>query len=336
MPAVLGLDIGGANLKAAHSAGLARCLPFALWKHPTRLESELTSLIDQMPRADIVAATMTGELCDCFASKREGVAWILASLEHAARTPATQVWLTDGRFVAFTTARQHPLLAASSNWHALATFAGRFAPHGPALLVDVGSTTSDIIPLLDGQPVPCGHTDPERLNSQELVYTGVSRTPLTTLMGERGAAELFATTEDIYLILGDLGEQPAAFDTADGRAATQALAHARLARMLCADLETSTSEQRFQLAQDLAAQQTRQLTKAIQTVSQRLPAPPEQVILAGSGAFLAERAVKAALGQRTLIQLAERLGEAVSVAACAHAVALLALERHGNGSRVCC
>ena len=38
---VLGLDIGGANLKAAHSAGLARLMPFELWKYPAGLASAL-------------------------------------------------------------------------------------------------------------------------------------------------------------------------------------------------------------------------------------------------------------------------------------------------------
>jgi len=67
---------------------------------------------------------------------------------------------------------------AAANWLALATYAGRLAPRGPAVLLDVGSTTTDVIPLQDGTPVPRGRTDPERLESKELVYTGVRRTPL--------------------------------------------------------------------------------------------------------------------------------------------------------------
>ena len=37
------------------------------------------------------------------------------------------------------TARQTPLQVAAANWLALATYAGRFAPDGPALLLDIGS-----------------------------------------------------------------------------------------------------------------------------------------------------------------------------------------------------
>ena len=56
---------------------------------------------------------------------------------------------------------ESPLLAAASNWHALARFAGRYVPRGTGLLVDIGSTTCDIIPLVDGEPASGGRTDPE-------------------------------------------------------------------------------------------------------------------------------------------------------------------------------
>ena len=178
MAAVLGLDIGGANLKAAHTAGPARSRPFALWKDPAGLPAALSALIGEMPRADRLAVTMTGELCDCFETKREGVAAILDAVEGAAGDQPVRVWRNDGRFVDTTAARAEPLKAAAANWLALATFAGRFAPKGPALLLDIGSTTTDVVPLRDGRPVPQGRTDPERLRCEELVYTGVRRTPV--------------------------------------------------------------------------------------------------------------------------------------------------------------
>lgn len=327
MAGVLGLDIGGANLKAAHSAGPTQVTRFALWRHPEQLQDHLARLVHSMPPAPTLAITMTGEICDCYSSKREGVSQILNAVEAVADQRKVCVWLTDGRLVEVGLARQIPLLAAASNWHALATFLGRQVPHGTALLVDVGSTTSDVIPIREGKPVPRGHTDPERLQTQELVYTGITRTPLTTLMGKKGAAELFATTEDIYLLLHDLEERPEARDTADGRPATIAMAHGRIARMLCADLETSTAEQRLKLARQLAQEQVAILADAIKTVCEYQPSLPLEVILAGSGEFLAERAVLAALGSVPLVRLADQLGDGVSQAACAHAIALLTHER---------
>jgi len=323
---VVGLDIGGANLKAAHLSGPGWSLPFPLWRQPDQLAGALDELLCRLPSADELAVTMTGELCDCFESKRQGVTTILAAVQQVARGRPVRVWLTDGRLVDLDTARKQPLLAAAGNWLALATWAGRLAPCGPALLLDTGSTTSDVIPLVAGRPVPVGRTDPERLRSGELVYTGTTRTPVCALLGGDGTAELFATTLDVYLVLEDLPEQPDRCDTADGRPATRGCAHARLARMLCADLESSTAAERLDLARKIANRQTRLLAEAIRTVTARLPGPPETVILAGSGSFLAERAWRETAHpvEVRIVRLEEELGPERSAAACAFALAVLA------------
>src|SRR5262249_8280371 len=151
----------------AHSDGSARLVPFALWKAPERLANELERLIASMPAPDTLAVTMTGELCDCYESKQQGVHAILDAVESAALSVQVRVWRNDGCFVDLTTARQTPLQVAAANWLALATLAGRFAPEGPALLLDIGSTTTDIVPLLNGKPIPRGRTDPERLRCHE-------------------------------------------------------------------------------------------------------------------------------------------------------------------------
>src|SRR5207248_9549391 len=123
------------------------------------------------------------ELCDCFESKRAGVHAILDALERTGGNRLVLVWRNDGRFVTPKEARATALQVAAANWLALATHAGRFAPAGPALVVDVGSTTTDVIPLHQGKPVPRGRTDPERMKLLELVYTGVRRTPLCAILG---------------------------------------------------------------------------------------------------------------------------------------------------------
>jgi (4-(4-[2-(gamma-L-glutamylamino)ethyl]phenoxymethyl)furan-2-yl)methanamine synthase len=327
---VLGLDIGGANVKAAHSSGPALILPFALWKSPALLPDALGRLLQDMPPSDAVAVTMTGELCDCFESKRQGVLAILDAVAAIAGSRAIHVWRNDGRFVDGDTARTTPLQVASANWLALAAFAGRYAPKGPALLIDIGSTTTDIVPLLDGRPRPKGRTDRERLDSSELVYTGVRRTPLCALlynlMGSSfGAAELFATTLDAHLLLDHIPEDAADTNTADGRPATKACAEARLARMLCADLETSTADERRGLAKLILHNQTTMLGFAINDAARRLPALPQTVVFAGEGEFLIRLTLQA---QRDIppcrvVSLSRELGPAISRAACAYAVAML-------------
>jgi probable H4MPT-linked C1 transfer pathway protein len=329
--AVLALDIGGANLKAAHSGGGARSVPFALWKTPQSLSAALRTLLRDWPSFEMLAVTMTGELCDCFPTKREGVSAILDAVLLAGVKMPVRVWLNDGRLVDVPTALDTPLLAAAANWLALATFAGRFAPRGPALVIDVGSTTTDIIPLLDGQPIPQGRSDPERLHCGELVYTGVRRTPLCALLGGQAAAEFFATTLDAYLVLGQLPEDAADGDTADGRPATREYAESRLARMICADLETSTHAERHDIAVRVTRRQVQMIVHALETVISRLPGPPDNVILSGSGEFLAEIAWR---GQKSCppcasVSLGERIGTEVSRAACAYALAVIASEHVG-------
>jgi probable H4MPT-linked C1 transfer pathway protein len=253
---------------------------------------------------------------------------ILDSAQAVAGPAPVLVWRNDGRFVDVESARAAPLQIASANWLALAVFAGRQAPSGPALLLDIGSTTTDIVPLCEAKPVPQGRTDPERLRSHELIYSGVRRTPLCALLGARGAAELFATTLDVFLVLGAVPEDQADTGTADGQPATRSAAQVRLARMLCADLETSTFEERRRLAEYALRRQVHTLTFAVEHVARSLPGPPQTVVLAGSGEFLARLvlAEQQAFPPCRVVSLTEMLGREASQAACAHAVAVLAAE----------
>jgi probable H4MPT-linked C1 transfer pathway protein len=326
---VLGLDIGGANLKAAHSSGPGMSLPFALWKTPTLLPDALRRLFGNMPPFDALAVTMTGELCDCFENRRQGVLAILDAVTAVAGQTPIQVWRNDGRFVDMATARATPLQAASANWLGLATFAGRYATKGPALLIDIGSTTADIVPILDGQPTPMGRTDRERLACAELVYTGVRRTPVFSLLDIHLASELFATTLDAYLLLEHIPEDETDTNTADGRPATKAYAEARLARMFCSDLETSTAEERLGLAHLILRHQTMMLGYAINEVARRLPAHPQTIVFAGEGEFLIRLALEKQkrIPPCRVVSLGRELGPAISRAACAHAVAILATEK---------
>jgi hypothetical protein len=271
---------------------------------------------------------MTGELCDCFATKREGVRFILDAVERVAGGKPLHVWGTDGRFHPIQEAREIPLRHAAANWLALATWAGRLVPRRTALLVDIGSTTSDLIPLLDGKPTPAGLTDPERLRSRELVYTGVRRTPLAALLRDV-AAELFATTLDAYLLLGDIEPDASDLDTADGGPATAEHAHARVARMLCADIETSKAADRIQLAKAAEAAQLAMLNEAMDRVRERIARPVETIVLSGSGEFLGRRLLsrRARKEWGTVHSVKNLLGTAASAAACAYAVAVLCRER---------
>lgn len=327
----LALDIGGANIKAADGQGFAISEPFPLWQRPRHLAEMLRTVIAGSPKPDHLVATMTGELADCFATKTEGVKYILEALNLAADGRHTRVYLINGAIVAPPVALRQPLLAAATNWHALSRFAGRYAPQGAALLIDIGSTTCDIIPLVDGKPAAQGTTDTERLVHGELVYTGVERSPLCAIVksvpfrdGECPVAqEVFATAWDAYLMLSDVGEEPTSAHTADRRPATKAAARDRLARAVCADRETFTMRDAMAAAQAVATAQLSQVAVAANKVISRMPSPPATIIISGQGEFLARRVAEALKHSGAIVSLNKELGPAISRCATAHGLAVL-------------
>ncbi len=335
-PSWLGLDIGGANMKAAHTSGATRNIPFQLWKQPERLPERLASLAALMPSADRVAVTMTGELCDCFRTKAEGVRTILHAVLDVFLDRPIRVWTTDGSFQDPFDVIQHPQSAAAANWLALATLAARLTPIGPAVLIDIGSTTADIIPLREGVPVPRGRTDTDRLRTGELVYVGVKRTPvcaLATTLLHRGeptglAAELFATTRDIYLTLGDLDPDPDDNDTADGRPATLEASRDRLARMVGADREEFTEADARDFARHAdQAIMARLVESADRAGRAAIGEPPRAAIISGSGEFLARRFAECVVSPGgPIVSLKQTWGPGASDAACAYALTILAAE----------
>ncbi|MEX2316363.1 MAG: hydantoinase/oxoprolinase family protein [Pirellulales bacterium] len=329
----LGIDIGGANLKAADGCGWARSEPFALWRDPAGLAQAICRLIDSGPAADRVAVTVTGELCDCFRTKAEGVRQILQSVVEASRGHDVRVYLTDGRLVLPDEARGRAHLAAASNWHALARFAGRFIEDGRGgLLIDIGSTTTDLVPLAKDYPCSTALTDTQRLLAGELVYTGVSRTPVCAVVDTlpfRGnqcpvATEVFATTADAYVLLGEVSERVDATWTADGRPLTGEFARERLARMICADRTQFSPAAALDAARAIRDAQIVQLRRALDQVIGSRPTPPECFVVSGSGEFLARSLIGDRYPVATVISLAERLGPGVSECAPAHALAVLA------------
>jgi probable H4MPT-linked C1 transfer pathway protein len=330
----LGLDIGGANLKAADGRGWARSVPFPLWRAPHQLAEKLTVLAGEAPKSGGWAVTMTGELCDAFRTKAEGVRHILTAAANAAAGREVRVYLVDGRLVSIDEAHEQPFLAAASNWHALARFAGRFTDDASALVVDVGSTTTDVIPLENGRPRTRWTSDTDRLLAGELVYTGVGRTPIcaiTQTLPWRGnecpiAAELFATTADAYCLLGDLVDCSSVAWTADGRSLTPPFARERLARMVCADATTFSDVDARQAAEFVRDVQLEQLHGAAMQVTTSAANPFECFVVSGVGEFLARRLVRELWPAGRIISLSDRLGREVSECAPAHALAVLARE----------
>lgn len=327
--AVTGWDIGGANLKAARlsEAGLRVVQrPFAMWQQREQLTAALAELAVQLGPSQQAAVTITAELSDAFRTKREGITFVLDAVQAALPGMELRVFGVDGQFHPPATAYERPLLVAAANWLATALVIARSFPD--CLLVDIGSTTTDIIPLRSGQVVAQGRTDPERLVRGELLYTGALRTPACAVVQQAPlwgrwcpvAAELFATTQDAHLLLGYLTPEQCASPSADGRPVTPQFAAERLARMVCADIEMLRAEEIQAIAHHLAQEQIRQIAEAMALVmlDSNVGGP---VVAVGVGAFLAQAAA-ARLGVECLLPSALFDDEASQVAPAA-AVALL-------------
>jgi probable H4MPT-linked C1 transfer pathway protein len=330
----LALDVGGANLKAADGRGWAQIVPFELWKNPAGLHVAIVALIDSAPPSRRIAVTMTGELCDCFPTKADGVRYIVDAVSAAAGRRDVAIYLVDGRLVSIEEARESPHLAAASNWHALARFACLFVSGDVGLLIDIGSTTADIIPLVNGKPRPMGWNDTDRLLAGELVYTGVGRTPICAITrslpwhGEQCpvAAEVFATAADAYVILDCIPEQTDATTTADGRPRSKEFACARLARMICTDSFYFTEADARQAAKHVQEAQLVELHRALRRVIENLGRSPQFVVTSGSGEFLANSlAERGDLGSK-IKSLGKHLSPSLAASAAAHALAVLASE----------
>lgn len=330
---ILGWDIGGVHTKAAAvEDGTYRTasIPFEIQRHPRRLPSVLRDLIRTLGAAEAHAVTMTAELSRAFRTKREGVGFVLDALEAAA--PGAEIWAytTDGHFVTSEAARATPLAAAASNWLATASLVARTIPD--CLLIDIGSTSTDIIPIVSGQVVAAGRTDPERLLSSELVYTGAIRTPAEALVSRvplwngmaRTAAEGFAVTGDAHLWLGRL--QPADWSTTtpDGRPAEREFAGDRLARLVCADREMMDDAAVDAIARAIADAQVRAVADGIAQVRSRtdVQQTARLAVVAGLGDFIAADA--AHLAGLDVRHLSEQLGAAARIAPAAAVATLLA------------
>jgi probable H4MPT-linked C1 transfer pathway protein len=329
---VIGWDIGGVNTKAARvengEATLVLHRPYELQRNPAALVPLLRELTRELGAAAAAAhaVTMTAELSQMFRTKREGVRFVLDAVESALPKALVHVFTVDGRFVSPEAARREPLAVAAANW---AATSHAVAPHHPdALLLDIGTTTTDIVPIVGGRVAARGRTDPERLGAGELVYTGALRTPaeaLATHVPVHGvptgvSAEGFALAGDVHLWRGDLAPADFSVATPDGRPATRAWAGERLARVVCADPELLDEAGVTAIADALAEAQVSHIVTAIARVRAHHPSI-ETAVVTGLGAFLGERAARAAGLQ--VVPLSSRLGEAASRCAPAAAVALL-------------
>jgi len=333
-PAVLGLDIGGANIKAATSDGRAVSVPFAMWLHPQDLAQQLVQLASGLPGCRRWAVTMTGEMADVFYDRAVGVAALVEQALQAAGQcgiDAVAFYSVAGTFVDSAAAIAAPDAVASANWHALAGWVAARV-ESPALLIDIGGTTTDIIAIEPGSVVTASRSDFDRLASGELVYLGGRRTPVCALVNSLTLAgrqlplmrEVFANTDDCALVLGLVAEDAEDRSTCDGGPRTVAAAANRLARMIGLDHRQVDVTAARELAREVIAAAAEQVAVAIACREDRYRG---QWIVSGHTADCFLPALLAAGGHPRIRRLADLIGAPLSRVAPAFACAQLLAEQ---------
>jgi probable H4MPT-linked C1 transfer pathway protein len=253
---LVGWDIGGAHLKAARiDDGRLRAViekPCPLWQGIEHLARACDEVLATLPDTPILhAVTMTGEMADLFPDRKSGVEHIIACFAErigARRQDTLRFYAGEHGFVGAEAGAQHAEAIASANW--LATAACCAASEGEGILIDIGSTTTDIIPFVGGQPCALGASDAARLGSGELVYAGMVRTPLMALASRAPLAgtwrstmnEHFATSADVFRLLSELDENTDLYPAADNGAKSAEGSARRLLRMLGEDLTSTTDK----------------------------------------------------------------------------------------------
>ncbi|MDB4749797.1 tetrahydromethanopterin-linked C1 transfer pathway [Rubripirellula sp.] len=325
---VLGMDIGGANLKYASSNGTATAREFAMWLTPEQLSQTLIEdlqnhFFNQGIEPNQLAVTMTGELADCFLDRGIGVEHIVQhACQAAEKVGIHQVYFygVDGCFYESGPACENPDLIAAANWHALANFIGREII-SDALLIDIGSTTTDIIPIRKRKVATEALTDHDRLCKSALVYIGCRRTPVCSLVNSLDYQdistpvmnELFATIDDAMLLLRHATENVNDCGTADGKPRTRPLATNRIARMIGLDRRNVTLYDAELLAAQIVAAAIQQIGRAVDHHE-----PQETWVLSGHG-----EALLSIPERQATLRLADQLGVEAARSAPAYAVARL-------------
>lgn len=331
MKKILGLDIGGAHIKSAVARigetvklGSRETITFEIFREKEKLALLLGEIV-RKTKPDGVALTMTGELSDVFKSRAQGVRWILESAQKAMRRIEIRVVDISGKLIQVRSAKRRPASVSSANWAATGAYVSRWIKNG--IVVDIGSTTTDILPVVNGKAAVEGKTDYERLKYGELLYRGYLRTNAAVACPEirlDGAAipacpEQFAIVGDAHLYLGDIGPKNYTCPTPDGRCKTKAAAAARLARLVLSDVNTLKNKGIKSIATQIIKAQAETIALGIKRIGHDRGLGFAPIILIGPGSIYLKQIKK-----RLSNPFAQKVGghpvELIDPSACAAAL----------------
>jgi len=350
---IVGLDIGGANLKAVKlfvasgkefQVGYTVREYFPVWiAGKEGLVKGIEKIREKLgpSKEYVVSTTMTAELSDVFRNKSEGVRFIVKAVEKIFDDAHSRFYVNvEGKLISYMEAIKKPLNVAAANWAASAWLISKKFDN--CVFIDIGSTSTTIVPIVDGKVSVKGFTDPEKLVYGELVYLGALRTNICSIVSEvpykglfaRVSSEKFALSGDVCLILNKISVEDYATETADGRGRSLRECLDRLSRVPCADNEILNDSEIVEIARYIYETMVFKIFKALIQVRTRILSLGYdlngfKVCTAGLGSFLAKEAALRA-GFKDIIDISSIYGRKISQVFPAYAAALMALERLGK------
>jgi hypothetical protein len=308
----LALDIGGANIKASlfevDGAFVLKSakLHYPLWVRGvdglSKAIEHAVALLGFDPKsANSIALTMTAELSDVFRDKREGVNAVLHRASEVFKD--FKVVANDGSLLSPREAADRYMNVAAANWWCVGWLASLFEKN--CIVVDVGSTTTTITPVVEGRVAAKGFNDVEKMALGEIIYVGALRTPISSVVPAvpisglwcRTSSEYFANVGDVNLALGLLKEEEYDVATPDGRGKSARECHERLSRVVCGDGNMLKPLQTKLLARFVYEKVVEKVVEGVLQVLSRLALEdhcPGVGFAAGLGDFIALSAIERA------------------------------------------
>ncbi len=348
---ILGLDIGGANIKIAKLEVMGKRIIriqttrryFPIWIRGKEALPKILGFLKRnsnVSRKYYVSLTMTAELSDVYRVKREGVKHVMESVaEVFSDSEEIFVLNVKGELVKFPEAlSRDPMEFAASNWVASGLYIGSSVCKN-CIFVDIGSTSTTVVPIVEGKLYVRGLRDPEKLVYGELVYLGFLRTNVSTVVNvvpykgyfAKVSSEKFALMGDVVRILGYITEQQYSTETADGRGKSIRECWERLSRIVCADAEILSLIEVVEIAKYIYEKAIEHVFDALMQVrtrllSENIDLKKFEAIVAGVGEKLAIEALKRA-GFKNIRKLSDILGKRISNVFPAYALAILTLDK---------
>ncbi|MGA2677470.1 MAG: hydantoinase/oxoprolinase family protein [Methanobacterium sp.] len=278
---IAGFDIGGANTDLAvvdfDENGSIKDIEtgfeyLPMWKDKKELSQVLLDLLGrELSDIQAVGVCMTAELVDAYQTKSEGVLDIACKVMDTFNLPIGFVGLNG--LIDYNQLQWNPSQVAAANWIATSRLAAKINPN--CIMIDTGSTTTDIIPLKNGLECAKGRSDLQRLQTGELVYTGTLRTNVATIVDKvpldnswvRVASELFAISADAHLLLGNIKIDDYNCETPDGAGKSRNDCMRRISRVICSDLDTLSFRNIMDISKFIVEKQVEQVSEALMEVS---------------------------------------------------------------------